>query len=265
MSGLHFNVGISDADQIGHQLSSSRDTLRSVVLRMLLKAYIFHLAKSPGNSSPYIDRADIITRELLAITPWVLGRCLDRILLTLCCCTRPIPWPHWWWWTLFPLSLRPEPAVDGSNRPICPRGLLFRVRCRGIGKRRGRWCRGWYRPSRKWKLSEKRGTVLIFFSWNFGLLKMQSRKVPISDTLWCPLGKEVNVILIVLELSFLFEVGFGLSLCGYFFFLLDSQFLEILVPPLVGVDVFGILFYPGDCFFFGDLHLVFFCRLHCYY
>ena len=222
MSSLHFDVGVSDADQIGDQLSSGRDTFRSVVLRMLLKAYIFHLAKSPGNSSPYIDRADIITRELLAITPWVLGRCLDRTLLTLCCYTRPIPWQHWWLWTLFLLSLRPEPVVGGSNRLICPRGLWFRVQYREIGRRRGRWCRGWYHPSRKWKLRVERGTVLIFFPWNFGLLKMQPWKVPISDTLWGPLGEEVNIVLIILELPFLFKIGFSLSLCRNLFFLLDS-------------------------------------------
>lgn len=64
MCGLHFDVRIANTDKIGNQLNQTIVTLTSVVLMMLLKASIFHLAKSPGNYWPYRERADIILIEL---------------------------------------------------------------------------------------------------------------------------------------------------------------------------------------------------------
>lgn len=43
---------------------------------MLLKASIFHLAKSPGNYCPYRERADMILMELPIKSVYVLGRYL---------------------------------------------------------------------------------------------------------------------------------------------------------------------------------------------
>lgn len=69
MSSLHLDVGVPDTNEICDQLNQSRTTFLSVVLRMVLNASIFHLAKSPGNSSPNIDLAEMILMELEAISP----------------------------------------------------------------------------------------------------------------------------------------------------------------------------------------------------
>lgn len=85
MGCLHLDVRVANADEVSHQLARRLGTLRSVVLRILLNASIFQRAKSPGNSSPNIERADMITMVLDAMIPWVLGRyllrCLSYILL----------------------------------------------------------------------------------------------------------------------------------------------------------------------------------------
>jgi len=71
---FHLNIRIPNADQIGDQLHALEITFLSVVLRMLLNASIFHLWKSPGNSSPNIDLAEMILIEELTIIPCDLGR-----------------------------------------------------------------------------------------------------------------------------------------------------------------------------------------------
>jgi hypothetical protein len=62
--GLDLDVRVADAHQVGDQLRGGRGTLVSVVLRMLLKASIFQRAKSPGNSWPNMERAEMILMEV---------------------------------------------------------------------------------------------------------------------------------------------------------------------------------------------------------
>lgn len=86
-----FDVRVSDAHQISDQLRGERGTLVSVVLRMLLNASIFHLAKSPGNSCPNMERAEMILIVLALSSAYVLGRYLYYSSLTICCYTPPSP------------------------------------------------------------------------------------------------------------------------------------------------------------------------------
>lgn len=68
VGGFHLDVGVPDADQVSDQLTKKSSTMRSVELRIVLKASIFQRAKSPGNSSPNMERADMILMELSMMT-----------------------------------------------------------------------------------------------------------------------------------------------------------------------------------------------------
>jgi hypothetical protein len=100
--------------------------------------------------------------------------------------------------------------------------------------------------------------VLVFLARAFGLFMLGGNhefgEVAIADVLGGALGEEVNVVLVVLELLFLLEVGLGAFLL--LVLLLDAQLVEIAGSPLVGADVFGVLFDPGHGFLLRHLHLL---------
>jgi hypothetical protein len=92
MCSLHLNIGVSNTNQICNKLYNLNFTILSAELSIVLNASIFQRAKSPGNYYPNIDLADMILIELALITLCVLGKYLRFMLLTIYCCTQPIPW-----------------------------------------------------------------------------------------------------------------------------------------------------------------------------
>lgn len=91
MRSFHLNIGISNTNQICNKLYNLNLTILSAEFSIVLKASIFQRAKSPGNSSPNIDLADMILIELAFITLCVRGKYLRFISLTIYYCTQPIP------------------------------------------------------------------------------------------------------------------------------------------------------------------------------
>ena len=80
MSRFHLNIRVSNAYKICYQLNFHKKcTYLSTLERMFLKAYIFHLPKSPGYSSPYIERAEHIFILELTTISCVLGRYLFKL------------------------------------------------------------------------------------------------------------------------------------------------------------------------------------------
>ena len=106
MSSLHFYVRITNTNQVSYQLNNRINTFVSVVLSILLNASIFHLAKSPGNSCPNIDRADMILMQLLISKAYALGRYLHSLKFTICYYIPPIPSLHLLLCIFFQLSTK---------------------------------------------------------------------------------------------------------------------------------------------------------------
>jgi hypothetical protein len=71
------------------------------------------------------------------------------------------------------------------------------------------------------------------------------------------LGEEVDVILVVFELLFFLQFVF-------FLFVFDAEFFIVAVAPLVGIDVFVVLFDPGERFLLRHFYLFILATLHHY-
>lgn len=102
--------------------------------------------------------------------------------------------------------------------------------------------------------------MLVFFAWPFvfpGLAYHKFGEIAIAYILGGPLREEVDIVLVVFELFFFLQFLF-------FFFVFDAQLLIVAIAPLVGVDIFVVLFDPSEGLFFGHADSLVLVTLHHY-
>jgi len=103
-------------------------------------------------------------------------------------------------------------------------------------------------------------TMLIFLTRSFIFFRLSDHEfgeIPVADILRSALRKEVDVILVVLELVLFLKLIFLLLLS-----LRNAELFEVPIAPFVRVDVFIVFFNPSESLLFSHFDFFIVVFLH---